>query len=338
MNVEDAVDSFLADLEVAQSERTVRTYAAALNRFKEYLAQAGAPAASTPTTALQADHAIVFVAWLMGEHFRGQETPKSTLRTYLAAISRFYAYLVRESLLEIPANEYERLKSAYRDYRRGSFRRLPHPAAEETISAMIRAARTPPPHPDDRRGKLRRLRDIAILETLRATGMRVGELVRLRRGDLDYRQHTARVIGKGDKERIVYFDDIAWHAVTAYLRAREDGAGMQALFRLPVFARHDKRAGKRVLPLSTNSVRAVFERYRRMAGVSEPVTPHSLRHSFATKALEATGDLAVVQDLLGHASPTTTRIYAKVSTKRLKEAHRKIFGYGEEKESAAAGR
>ena len=326
MNIQDAVDRFLAESELSQSDRTVKTYATALKRLLEYLAQAGKEPISTPSTEISAEDAIDFVAWLIGEHFRGSDVPKSTLRTYLAAISRFYQFLVRESLAEFPANEYERMKAAYHDFRKGSFWRLPHPASEESIDRMIQAARAVSPCPDDRRCELRRLRDIAMLETLRSTGMRVGELVGLRRGDLDYRQHTARVIGKGNKERIVYFDSRSWNAVKSYLNARQDGASGKALYQLPVFARHDKGAGKKVLPLSTNSVRAAFDRLRKLAGIEEPMTPHSLRHSFATKALEVTGDLAVVQDLLGHASPTTTRIYAKVSTKRLKEAHRKIFG------------
>ncbi len=332
MNIQDAVDKFLAESELAQSERTVKTYGTALRRFLEYLAQAGKEPKLTPTEEIEAADAIDFVAWLVGEHFRGTDVPKSTLRTYLAAISRFYQFLVRESLASFPANEYERMKAAYHDFRRGSFWRLPHPASEEAVEEMIKAARSIPPCPEDRRCELRRLRDVAMLETLRSTGMRVGELVGLRRGDLDYRQHTARVIGKGNKERIVYFDSRAWNAVKSYLNARQDGASGKALYQLPVFARHDKGAGKKVLPLSTNSVRSAFNKIRKLAGVEEPMTPHSLRHSFATKALEVTGDLAVVQDMLGHASPTTTRIYAKVSTKRLKEAHEKIFGYREEDE------
>jgi site-specific recombinase XerD len=166
-----------------------------------------------------------------------------------------------------------------------------------------------------------------MLEALRASGMRVGELVRLKRDDLDYRTRSARVTGKGDKQRIVYFDDAAWRAIQAYLKMRNDGAKGRALYQLPLFARHDRRASDRVLPLTTDTVRWVFNQLARDANIEITMTPHSLRHAFATKILEATGDLALVQDMLGHSSPTTTRIYAKVSSKRMRDAHRTAFNY-----------
>ncbi len=337
MTIDDAIDRFLADLALGQARKTVRTYAGALNRFREYLARIPLPPSTELAARLTADHAIDFVHWLSGEHFHDRPMSKATLRTYLAALSRFYAYLIREKLASIPADEHERLRGAYHDFRRGGYRRLPRPAALETIHRLIRAARSVPPQPDDHRLELRRLRNIAILEALRCTGARVGELVSLRRGDLDYRNRTARVIGKGDRERIVYFDDAAWQAIQAYLNVRQDSARGRALHELPLFARHDRAAGHRVLPISTNTVRQVFEDCRKLAGIEQPLTPHTLRHTFATVALEATGDLAVVQDLLGHASPATTRVYAKVSSRRLREAHRQIFGYEDQRDEAEQG-
>jgi len=326
--IDEALDKFLADLALGQAQKTVRTYAGALNRFREYLEQVPLPL-TEPAARLTVDHAIDFVHWLSGEHFRDQPMSKATLRTYLAAVSRFYAYLTREKLCPLTADEHERLRDAYHDFRRGGYRRLPRPAARETIQRLIQAARSAPMPADDPRGELRRLRNVALLETLRCTGARVGELVSLRRGDLDYANRTARVIGKGDRERVVYFDDAAWQAVQAYLAARQDGARGRALHELPLFARHDRGAGKRILPLSTNTVRQVFAECLKLAGIEQPLTPHTLRHTFATIALETTGDLAVVQDLLGHASPATTRVYAKVSSRRLREAHQQIFGYTE---------
>ena len=328
MTVDEAIRRFLAELAIGRSERTVRTYATALHRFREYLATLPLPS-PVPVASLGVDEAINFVEWLVNEHFGG-EISKTTLRTYLAALSRFYTYLIREKLSPIPSDEHLRLKEAYRGFRRGSVRPLPRVPAEEAVERLLAAARSVPPRPGDRRYELRRLRNIAMLEALRCTGMRVGELVELRRGDLDYRQRAARVKGKGGRERMVYFDDVAWGALQTYLRARGDGARGSALYRLPLFARHDRRAGGRVLPLSTNSVRQVFRDLLKLADVDQPLTPHSLRHAFATRVLEATEDLAVVQDLLGHSSPSTTRIYAKVSSRRLREAHRRAFGYGGE--------
>ncbi|HEX7587584.1 MAG TPA: tyrosine-type recombinase/integrase, partial [Anaerolineae bacterium] len=181
---------------------------------------------------------------------------------------------------------------------------------------------------------LARLRNIAMLQALRASGMRVGELVGLKRDDLDHRLHTARVTGKGNKQRIVYFDDLAWNAIQAYLKARNDGARGRALYQLPLFARHDRRVSNKVVPLTTDTVRMVFNVLARDAGIEIAMTPHSLRHAFATKVLEATGDLAVVQDMLGHSSPVTTRIYAKVSNKKMREAHHSAFNYRDKEEES----
>ena len=332
MTIDDAIDKFLAELAIGQSEKTVRTYGTALNRFREYLAQIPLSHSREPSSSLIVDYAINYVNWLVSEHFRGSEVPKSTLRAYLAAISRFYAYLIREKLAPISADEHLRLKEAYRQFRKGSAQRLPRPASEEAVAKVIQAARSIPPTPDEPRRELCRLRNIAILETLRCTGMRVGELVRLRRGDLNYRNHSARVIGKGGKERIVYFDDAAWRAIQVYLHARRDEPKGRALYQLPLFVRHDRAAGNNALPISTNTVRRIFNECVKLAGIEQPLTPHSLRHAFATRALEVTGDLAVVQDLLGHASPTTTRVYAKVTSKRLHEAHQRIFGYADRRD------
>jgi integrase/recombinase XerC len=218
------------------------------------------------------------------------------------------------------------MRAAYRSYRRGYNRPLPKLPPEDAVLALLDAARQAKSEPNRPRQELARLRNIAMLEALRSSGMRVGELVGLKRDNLDYRTHSASVIGKGDKQRIVYFDQSAWKAIQVYLQARADGAKGRALYQLPLFARHDKGSGKRTMPLTTETVRKVFAQLAEAAGIEISMTPHSLRHSFATKMLEATGDLALVQDMLGHSSPATTRIYAKVSSKRMQEAHRAVFG------------
>ena len=169
---------------------------------------------------------------------------------------------------------------------------------------------------------LRRLRNIALLETLRSTGARVGEVVALRRADLTYERQAAVVTGKGGKQRLIYFDDSAWGALGHYLQVRQDGASGRALASLPLFARHDLGAGSKVLPISTNTVRSVVNEFCQAAGLDEPVTPHLFRHRFATGVLSATHDLAATQDLLGHSSPTTTRIYARLTEEDTAEAHR----------------
>jgi site-specific recombinase XerD len=320
--IDDAIQNFLRDRAVGQSPQTIETYSQGMRRFTEYLdsiAHSPTHAAST----LGVDHALDCAKWLSEE----RQIAKATLRTYLSSISRLYAYLLREKIVDLSASDMERMRDAYHQYRKGGSRPLPKLPPEEAITALSAAARRVKSQPKKPRLNLARLRNIAMLEVLRASGMRVGELVGLKRDDLDYRNHTARVTGKGDKQRVVYFDDAAWNAVQEYLKARNDGARGRALYQLPLFARHDRRVSNKVLPMTTDSVRLVFTELVRAAGIEIVLTPHSLRHAFATKILEATGDLAVVQDMLGHASPATTRVYAKVSSKRMREAHRTAFGY-----------
>lgn len=322
LTIEEAIEKFLHDSLLERSKQTTETYSQGMRRFKEYLVSTKhSPARNVAT--LSVDDALDCAKWLGEERGIG----KATLKTYLASISRFYAYLLREQLVDIPAAQIERMRETYHLYRKGGNRPLPKLPPDDAVIALIAAARQVQPQPKKPRLELARLRNIAMLEALRTTGMRVGELVGLKRNDLDYRNRAARVTGKGDKQRLVYFDDVAWNALQDYLKARNDGERGRALYQLPVFARHDRRVGKQTLPLTTDTVRQVFAALAREAQIDITLTPHSLRHAFATRVLETTGDLAMVQDMLGHSSPETTRIYAKVSSKKMREAHRAAFGY-----------
>jgi site-specific recombinase XerD len=246
----------------------------------------------------------------------------------LTALSRFYRWLMLEGRAGFSAADYARLQERLADIRgRHPPRPLPHVPSEDAVQALLKAAYGIP-LPDDantpqgRRAALRRLRNIALLEVLRSSGARVGEVVSLRRGDLKYERQAAVVTGKGRKQRVVYLDDKAWGALTHYLKTRQDGATGRSLSSLPLFARHDRGAGSKVLPISTNTVRAAIDELCRAAGVDETITPHLFRHRFATGVLAATHDLAATQDLLGHSSPATTRIYARLTDEDTAEAHR----------------
>jgi site-specific recombinase XerD len=274
MTIDEAIQNYLRDLAVGQSVQTVETYSQGLERLKEFLTSAH----HSPTdvaSSLSVDHALDCAKWLSedrdGTH---SEIAKSTLRTYLTCISQFYSYLLREKIVDLTASDMERMRDAYAKYRRGFSRPLPKLPPEEAVTALLAAARRVKPEPKRPRLELGRLRNIAMLEALRASGMRVGELVGLKRDDLDYRQHSARVTGKGDKQRIVYFDDVAWSAIQAYLKERNDGARGRALYQLPLFARHDRRASKQVLPLTTDTVRLVFNALARDANIEVAMTPH----------------------------------------------------------------
>ena len=324
LSVSQAVDDFRRDLGIRRSSHTVEAYSTSLRHFEAFCAETQMPPDQTAATDITPDMALSFVRWLQNEN----PVSSTTLDNYLTALMRFYRWLLLEGKASFEVADYARLQERLSDVRgRRTPRPLPHVPAEEAVQALVQAAyAVPPPDepntPKGRRALLRRLRNIALVETLRCTGARVGEVVSLRRGDLDYERQAAIATGKGRKQRLIYFDDRAWGALTHYLQARGDGATGRALSSLPLFARHDRGAGNKVLPISTNTARTAINELCKFADLDEGITPHLLRHRFATKVLTATHDLAATQDLLGHASPTTTRIYAKLTDEDTAEAHR----------------
>ena len=165
-------------------------------------------------------------------------------------------------------------------------------------------------------------RDRAILETLYSTGVRVSELVGLDRADLDAEEHTLRVRGKGNKQRLVPLGSHALAAIQNYLNRLENDPRFAALREqarseagAPLFV--NKNGGR----LSSRSVRRKLDKYLQAAGLDPSISPHTLRHSFATHLLDNGADLRSVQELLGHQSLSTTQIYTHLSTMRLRESY-----------------
>jgi site-specific recombinase XerD len=325
--VRSAIDRFLASLNV---EHTRQSYATPLKHFCAFLAERGVQVDRDPVASLSVDHAIDFVPWLRYEHFPEPDQPaKATLQLYLTVIYRFYRSLLKRDLA-LNATDLARLQESYRDARDIRGERRPKDPKLEAVRAVIAAARSIPAFYGEseleRRRELSRLRDIALVETLRATGCRVGELVGMRRGDLDWMARSALVKGKGSKWRKVYWDDVAWQALQTYLEARHDGGDARGLARLPLFSGHGNRSGSTLSPLTTRHVSRTIQALAKRAGIAEVgVTPHYFRHVFATRALDRTDNLALVQDLLGHASPATTRVYARTDEKQRQEGHRRIW-------------
>lgn len=164
------------------------------------------------------------------------------------------------------------------------------------------------------------LRDRAILETLYATGCRASELITIRMRDILWDDGFIRVIGKGDKERLVPFGASAAQAVKTYIEQERPAAMALNLQSKPdvVFVSY---RGK---PLRREAVWELIKKYALMAGIKKEISPHSLRHSFATHLLANGADLRLVQEMLGHANISTTQIYTHVDAKRLKEIHKKF--------------
>lgn len=344
MTIDEAIGRYLDYLRASRSVATADTYTTGLNHLRAYLEERELPPEETEVDALTPRMMTDFITWLYeylveevadGDERRVSEATKST---YFAAISGFLDYLVVETEeLTLDGTAYDALRrNLARAGRRRGREKLPPDKlpSREVVAMLLEEVHAPLDLPEDlaegakRRKRLIRLRNIAMVEALLSSGMRVGELVRLERGHLLYDVKGALVkYGKGKKDREVLFSDGAWAAIQRYLRVRRDGAQRRALSNLPVFCRHDRGAGSKVLPLSTRSVQNVFVDLASRAGILERfhLTPHTLRHYFATEFLSETGDLALTQYALGHASPATTRIYAKTKREDYRRAHRRVF-------------
>lgn len=166
--------------------------------------------------------------------------------------------------------------------------------------------------------KQRRLRDSAMLELLFSTGLRVSELCALD-ADIDLSRDELSVRGKGEKVRVVFLSQTAKDAVHAYLKARTD-------LDEALFVNYGKAVGKKNRRLTSRSVERMVKEYSARAGITKKMTPHGLRHSFATDLLENGADLRSVQAMLGHASINTTQIYTHVTDKHLHNIHKQFHG------------
>ncbi len=326
MSISSTIESYLESAETG-SAHTRRTYRTAMNLFQRYLEEKEIHPYQKELEDLDVDRILAFGTWLMAETRIGQRT----LYTYLAAVVAWVSYLQVRGWLPFNAQELARLQHGVKRVRRNQRppELMPHPPRPEEMEMLVSAAReTTLRRAGDTREQLAKLRDIAIVEALRCTGLRVGELVAITRKQLEDQDRAVWVVGKGNKVRRVYFDERAWNAIHHYLQARQplDGATRRPLSDLPVFARHDRRAGAKVLPLSTQSIQNTIRRLAESAGLgAKGITPHALRHYFATRIYQTTRDLAVTQTALGHASPNTTRIYAKLEDNAVRDAHREAF-------------
>jgi integrase/recombinase XerC len=292
------VAAFLRHLDVEKqaSPHTIRAYRRDIDQWVRFLLELEGPDTAAPPPAVvgrtvAGATARDVRAWLAALHGHGLD-PVSIGRK-LAAVRSLYRFLARRGVVE--RNPARQVRAPRPTRKLVSF--LP---AEEAAAVM------------DARGTsgAARARDAAVLEMLYATGLRVSELAGLDVDAVDREARTVRVLGKGGKERIVPYGAPAARALDAYLGRRADGRG-------PVFV--NPRGGR----LTVRSIHAIVRRAARAAGITRRASPHTLRHTFATHLLDAGADLRAVQELLGHASISTTQIYTHTSVERLKQVYEK---------------
>jgi integrase/recombinase XerC len=291
------------------SAHTLRAYVSDVRQFLETLSPdetSGAAAGRAPRTdrlgRLEADDVRGFLAAL-----HGRLAPSSVSRK-LAALRTFFGFLVREGVCETdPSIGLPSPRVAPR---------LPRPVAVDDCELLMdgetsgRRGRGKPTSP------LRELRDRALVELLYGAGLRVGELVALDVRDVDLHQCEVRVWGKGGKERVVPLPAAARKALDGWLRPR----ARTGVLGEPLFTTLRGRAGE-PRRLSDRDVRRILERRARQLGLADRVHPHRLRHSYATHLLDMGAGLREIQELLGHASLSTTQRYTAVSAERLLEVY-----------------
>jgi len=295
--MEAAVRAFITFLEVERraSSETIRAYHSDLRQFLSYVNQTH-PATGSALRPEDVDALMIrgYLAWL-----DRQREMKSSLARKLATLRSFYKFLAREERVGLnPASEVRSPKQP---------QPLPRVLTKDDANALMEF-----PEGDG----LRAVRDRAILETLYSTGARVGELVGVNEDDLNLAEGLVRLRGKGRKERIVPIGAVAVEAVREYQAAltRHPSPVTRHVPKRPVFLNH--RGGR----LTARSVDRIVGHYSsRLAGGR--VSPHALRHSFATHLLDEGADLRAIQEMLGHASLATTQKYTHLATDQLLEVY-----------------
>ncbi len=290
------IENFIETLSVEKgfSPHTCRAYAKDLEQFCVYLA--GRFQEEERPDIHDVDE-LVIRSYLGSLHKRHKKT---TIARKLSALRSFFRFLVKRGV--ISRNPAETVLTPKRGRPVPNY--LP---IDETFRLL-----------DGLKGdSVLALRNRAILETLYSTGLRVGELVGMDVGDVDFDRGLVRVLGKGNKERLSPVGNKALSRIRVYLDLRSQGKAVGDIGGEPLFL---NRFGGR---LTARSVGRLLDKAIRQLGLMRPVTPHGLRHTFATHMLDAGADLRMVQELLGHASLTTTQRYTHVSMDRLMEIYDK---------------
>lgn len=295
---------FLENLELSKgrSALTVRNYEFYLRRFIDW-ADDPDPKNITQDTI----HKFRLHLNRLEDPYRGA-LKKNTQNYHLIALRAFFKYLARNDVKTLAPEKIELAKQGSREV---SF--LEQQDLERLLKAPDLADVAP----------LVKLRDKAILQMLFSTGMRVSELANLKREQVSLERDELTVRGKGDKLRIVFVSDQARGSLRDYLDARQDTCPF-------LFIRHDRGRGRKnpedVGPLTPRSIERLVHQYSVVAGITKKISPHTLRHSFATDLLMNGADIRSVQSLLGHSSITTTQIYTHITNQQLKDVFKAFHG------------
>lgn len=324
--ISDVMSAYLRLVERSRSKHTKLSYKNALQVFSEVLRKQTLDPSTAPIENLTEellgpliDHLHVF--------------SPATEQLYLQAVKGFYIYVDSERLA--PINQ-SRVAVLIRQRSRRPGVRIPDfPTHDiesllnkvELVDTLITSTQD---EEDVLNVKLRAYRDRAFLLTLADTGFRVHEACNVRRGDIDWNEQRAVVIGKGNKQAVIRFTTRSLQAMKEYLAQRSvlDGNSGKPLGSLPLFARHDKGAGKKIKPITPTTGRNIVkERVEQILGkeMIGKITPHSFRHYFVTTVLRGTGNLKIAQELARHKNIQVTQRYTHLSDDELDKAYHDVF-------------
>ncbi len=296
--IDKLVTRFLEYLEVerGRSVRTIRNYDFYLRRFTHW---AGRPAPEDITSEMVRRYRLWLNRGVAGRE--GKTLKKTTQNYHLIALRSFLKYLAREDITSLSA---EKIELAKQEQREVAF--LEAGELDRLLSA---------PKGSD----LVTLRDRAILEMLFSTGLRVSELSGLKIEQVNLKRNEFTIRGKGSKLRTVYLSSTAKEALQTYLVKRRDASPFMFISHDPARAGREETGG-----ITPRSIQRIVERYAKAAGITKRITPHTLRHTFATDLLMGGADIRSVQSMLGHASITTTQMYTHITNSKMKEVHKKF--------------
>lgn len=294
MKINRAIQEFIRYCRTAKgfSPNTVRNY----EHYLQVLGTWADERQLTTVSQLSADDILEFQLYLQEQN---PARTKQTLNYYLIAVRALLKYLVTRDVKVLAPDRVTLAKTGARQI---------HFLEVDEIRRLIEV--------EDPTSKTA-VRDRAILELLFASGLRISELVNLQRTAVNIERGEFSVKGKGGKVRLVFLSDEAKSALTAYLRERRDEAA-------PLFLASRTQNGQKPAPVNARNIQRLLKRQALLAGITKPVTPHTLRHSFATNLLRNGADLRSVQAMLGHSSVTTTQHYTHVTDKGLRETYERF--------------
>ncbi len=304
---------FLEYLEIEKglSQHTIANYSFYLNRFADIAKKEKVVLPEKITKELICQYRL-WLNRLADEH--GNSLKKNTQNYHLIALRGFLKFLAKNDIKSLAPEKIELSKQTMRQVsflEGGDLERILEAPAQIDSPEIIKA------------------RDKAILELFFSTGLRVSELAKLKIDDINLEKEEFTIRGKGDKLRVVFLSNQAKYWIKNYQKMRHDMGTF-------LFVSHDKASTKRTAeqPLTPRSIQRLVQKYARAAGITKQVTPHTLRHSYATDLLINGADIRSVQAMLGHSSITTTQVYTHITDQQLREVYKAFHGNRRKKKMA----